>query len=594
MFCFPLIKNILPVKKFRSASCLALLLLCLCSTAVCAAQGTVRQDVFLSRLLAARGFETGTDPSANAAMLLKSGIVTDSISNLAAPVTRRNALRWMVQSLGLEAEANFLSGRPLPFRDVESMSSYDRGCLVVATHMDPPLFKKHNANFGPEHKLSPDEVSALMKSVTRAGQRLKIEARFAPAPGMELEIHREGTFSGIPKWRVHIYGFDEKTEVDQEQKFFASQGFKMEEKNPNYEWSLRNDSVEDYTQVRRLVELARKRGKAAYVFPSLLNTNSDNQPFYWALLTMDPSRYLMEPIISPGGITTLAPLSSMVKNSRVRAAINAGFFAVSGRNQGSPVGALRIAQSLVSRPYQGRTSLGWSRSNQAAFGEVVWSGAVRIDEGWMTIDALNHFSRGNIVALYNPYYGKPTPTTGPVTEIIVKNGRCVSVGVTGGTTIDPGSFVLAGYGTNAALLARYLKPGDAVRIDSTLNDGDPLWNEMDHVIQAGPFLLRNGEIRVDPEGFSASILNLRHPRSAIGLTSKGQWIFFVGDGRNGMHSAGFTLQEVAALLKAKDIAWALNLDGGGSSQLMVGDRTFNVPSEGKERPLSYGVGAKQR
>ena len=114
---------------------------------------------------------------------------------------------------------------------------------------------------------------------------------------------------------------------------------------------------------------------------------------------------------------------------------------------------------------------------------------------------------------------------------------------------------------------------------------------MDNIIQAGPFLIRNGEIDIEPEGFSASIRNLRHPRSVMGLTEDGKWFFFVGDGRDGMHSAGFTLQEVAMILKRKGAGYALNLDGGGSSQLMIGNKIFNSPSEKRERPISYGVGA---
>jgi len=35
----------------------------------------------------------------------------------------------------------------------------------------------------------------------------------------------------------------------------------------------------------------------------------------------------------------------------------------------------------------------------------------------------------------------------------------------------------------------------------------------------------------------------------------------------------------------------LNLDGGGSSTLFAGGRILNVLSDGRERPVSYGVGA---
>ena len=41
-----------------------------------------------------------------------------------------------------------------------------------------------------------------------------------------------------------------------------------------------------------------------------------------------------------------------------------------------------------------------------------------------------------------------------------------------------------------------------------------------------------------------------------------------------------------------DLAYALNLDGGGSSELWLDGRLWNAPSEGKERPVSYGIGAQ--
>jgi exopolysaccharide biosynthesis protein len=80
----------------------------------------------------------------------------------------------------------------------------------------------------------------------------------------------------------------------------------------------------------------------------------------------------------------------------------------------------------------------------------------------------------------------------------------------------------------------------------------------------------------------------------MGLTERGQWFFFVGDGRDGTHSVGFTLREAADILKKKGAAYALNLDGGGSTELWVDGRIVNVPSEKRERPVSYGIGAKAR
>lgn len=552
----------------------------------------VRKDAFLSRLFEARGFATVSDIPKNSAAILKSGLVTEFIRNPAGPVTRREALRWMIQSLGLAVEAEILSGRDPGLKDAKALTAFERGSLVVATSLQPPLFKK-TASFGPDHKISPEEAQKLLAAVRQASGGLKLEARFSPVPGMELELHRKGVFSALPKWRVYADGFDEKTEVETLQQHLATQGFKTEPGNPNYEWRLRSELFEDYSRVRRFAALCKAQGKSVRILPSLSNPDLENQPLYWGLLTIEPGKYLMEPMIAPGGITTLAPLSALVKANRAQAAINAGFFGVSGRNQGMPIGALRIRQALVSKPYQGRTCLGWNQDNRAAFGAVTWNGSVRLEEGWLSITALNHFAKGNSVTLYSPHYGKPTPLQPQVTEILVQKGRYAALNTTGGSVVEPGSFILAAYGTSAEQLAG-LRPGEAVKIESSLNEGDTLWNGMDHIIQAGPFLVSNGEIRIEPEGFNASLINLRHPRSVIGLTDKGKWVFFVGDGRHGMHSGGFTLKEVAEILRERGVTYALNLDGGGSSQMMVGGKIYNYPSEGRERPISYALGVRAR
>ncbi|GHS98350.1 hypothetical protein AGMMS50276_20000 [Synergistales bacterium] len=494
--------------RFAFVLCVAAILLSLALPVESdAAQAIVRRDAFLSQLLSARGFETQNKASANALFILKSGIVTDTVDKLEQAVTRQDALRWMIQALGLSEEAKILSNPSvnssslkLPFNDVKPLSDFERGCLLVATLMKPPLFKNSAAVFGHSHKISPDEAKVLISNVRRASEAMKLELSFPIASGMNMEIYREGTFSGIPKWRVYVDGFDEREEVISLQKHFASKGFKMKESNPNYEWRLGSELFEDYADAKRVAAIAKSKGKSSRIFASLMNENLENQPFYWALLTIDPARFVMEPIMPIEGISVLSPLSVISKGAGVSAAINAGFFALTARNRGYPIGILKRYDLLLSKPYAGRTCLGWRQDNRAMF-------------------------------------GKP---------------------------------------------------------DVYENNSQPWWNDMENVIQAGPYLIHNGEIGIEPEGYDKSILNLRHPRTAVGLTKSGQWAFFVGDGRDSMHSAGYTLLEMAVILKRKGLAYALNLDGGGSSEILVNGRLFNAPSEKRERPVSYGIGVKVR
>jgi hypothetical protein len=81
---------------------------------------------------------------------------------------------------------------------------------------------------------------------------------------------------------------------------------------------------------------------------------------------------------------------------------------------------------------------------------------------------------------------------------------------------------------------------------------------------------------------------VRHPRSCVGIDKAGATLFLVAvDGRRG-HSRGATLSELGELMKSLGAHQAINLDGGGSSALVVKDPTSgaytvaNQPSESSE------------
>lgn len=89
------------------------------------------------------------------------------------------------------------------------------------------------------------------------------------------------------------------------------------------------------------------------------------------------------------------------------------------------------------------------------------------------------------------------------------------------------------------------------------------------------------------------------PRSAVGLDKKGKTlILVVVDGRQPGYSEGMTLDELAALLTANGAQTAMNLDGGGSSTLVMrgalGIRVLNSPIHnglpGRERPVGNHLG----
>ena len=76
---------------------------------------------------------------------------------------------------------------------------------------------------------------------------------------------------------------------------------------------------------------------------------------------------------------------------------------------------------------------------------------------------------------------------------------------------------------------------------------------------------------------AAAIDILRHPRSAVGLSADANTLILVAvDGRQEKHSRGVTLAELAAIMQGFGADSAINLDGGGSTSLVLKDPATGV------------------
>jgi hypothetical protein len=120
-------------------------------------------------------------------------------------------------------------------------------------------------------------------------------------------------------------------------------------------------------------------------------------------------------------------------------------------------------------------------------------------------------------------------------------------------------------------------------------------------IGGGPVLIKDGEQTTADmwadELTASDIFNAVDPadprivpRTAIGYTSDNKVILFVCEGRNATPGVpGFTLAETAAILKDLGCVEALNLDGGGSSCMLVNGHETIKPSDGSQRAVTSAV-----
>ncbi len=83
----------------------------------------------------------------------------------------------------------------------------------------------------------------------------------------------------------------------------------------------------------------------------------------------------------------------------------------------------------------------------------------------------------------------------------------------------------------------------------------------------------------------------RHPRTAVGFDNERQMLWLVVvDGRQAPRSAGMSLPELTSLFLWLGADEALNLDGGGSSAMLLGERVVSSPSDAEgERPVGNSL-----
>jgi exopolysaccharide biosynthesis protein len=113
--------------------------------------------------------------------------------------------------------------------------------------------------------------------------------------------------------------------------------------------------------------------------------------------------------------------------------------------------------------------------------------------------------------------------------------------------------------------------------------------KMQTAVGGGPVLLQDGNIKItnnEERKFGGKAINDKHPRTAMGYTKDNRLIMLVVQGRFPNIAEGATLIQEAQILKELNCWEALNLDGGGSSCLLVNGKETIKPSEKEgQRPV---------
>jgi len=223
------------------------------------------------------------------------------------------------------------------------------------------------------------------------------------------------------------------------------------------------------------------------------------------------------------------------------------------------------------------------------------------DNSTLAIDKLNYTRTTDQLICYTPDWDTSTRTTVEGTEVILSGvsyplrpDKEVSGVVTAVRTgaqslnnaIPAGGIVLSAEGTKATTLAANALVGDRIRVLCDVSTST--YNNAMFAITGAGWIVYNGAPYTAMWSYYSDSFKGRNPRTMVAWNSTHLFLIAV-DGRQAF-SVGMTFDEMAEFcinyLGATD---CINLDGGGSTTMVVNGSVMNSPSGGVERAIANAV-----
>lgn len=283
----------------------------------------------------------------------------------------------------------------------------------------------------------------------------------------------------------------------------------------------------------------------------------------------------------------------------VVAGINADFFSM---QTGVPMGVYINDGKLLSS-CDSRAAFGIRYDGTAVIGYPSIKISLTTASKTIPISHFNKYPTQYVSYLLDSNFSDSTRSTSDSTEIVISlNGTITPSSTVSGiiqavnkntsdTEIPDGCVVLS-INNKSTQFNDFssLKKGDLVSINFSCSSG---WENVRYAFGGGDIIVRNSSVvsGVADETHEKQ----QNPRTAAGITSSGEIIFFAADGRS-TDGKGLTLDELAQTMYSLGCVSAINLDGGGSTTVSLKGsdgtesmKTANSPSDGYQRKISTAV-----
>lgn len=323
-------------------------------------------------------------------------------------------------------------------------------------------------------------------------------------------------------------------------------------------------------------------------------------PWFINLLRIDLTKARLAMVHAMDEAVGLETTSSMAARYGALAAINTGYFRTTGTYRGDSVGVGVLDGKILSESNNARAAVGLIEKNgvqQLIFGHVTFAGELIVNARTKhTVNGLNRPRADNELIIFTPEFHRTTLTEPNGVEIIVRSGRVSEIRDQKGSSIIPaGGFVISASGPARDWVLRNLRLKSPARLSLKLStveteQGDP-WTSANSIIGGGPQLIKDGRVEITnaAEEILPAFVSDLHPRTAIAKLKSGHALLVTVDGRQ-TASIGMSLTMLADLLIEFGAVEAINLDGGGSTTMVIRSKLVNKPSDtAGERPVSDAI-----
>jgi len=323
-----------------------------------------------------------------------------------------------------------------------------------------------------------------------------------------------------------------------------------------------------------------------------------NISYSYIKMDLTDDRVKMKLLKSDEGTDVLDTVTNLaLTDSNTVAAINGDFFSVYSGRKGFSLGIEKTDGVITQSPINPSTMATIAYDGKSVLMSYLDFHVMAVAPNW-EYKEVRHINKhtsyfGDILMYTHEFNGGYSPAPGAdVLEVVVDDGKIMEFRRNMEPCLIPenGCVLVVSEGSTM-FFANNFNVGDEIRFDTYIT---PSLDGFDTAFGGGSMLVYEGQDVGKIGDYAHTVAGL-HPRSAIGVDKEGTTLYLVAvDGRQAS-SRGMRMSHLAELLIDLGCYMAVNLDGGGSTNMVASSmwyeplHTVNSPTENRRVINAIGI-----